>query len=72
MVNPNHELQRFSGALLHCLHISSHLPWLVTGDFNKNLALDEKTGRARKNWHIDMYAAKFQVYKLKTRKMVTK
>lgn len=31
----------------------SDLPWIVTGDFNEILFLDEKTERERNNWQTE-------------------
>lgn len=45
--NPISELTRFSWDLIRRLHSLSNFPWLVTGDFNEILLLDEKIGEER-------------------------
>lgn len=40
---------------MHRLHSLSDLFWLIAGDFNKILSLDEKTSRSRNIWQMDSF-----------------
>lgn len=42
---------------MHPLHSLSDLLWLVAGDFNEILSLDEKTGRSRNIWQMDNFCS---------------